>query len=159
MNSQQEHLHWNNLDGIATEQERLEWQIQFNKDEGFKAQFKSRQLLHECLRKMETEQPSIRFVKNVMDQLPPLYKKTIEPLIKPQFIKIFFVGLGMTISSIFFFAVLMDRTEYPMSFPGDKLLQQFNTLPVSVFSTLALISVSGLCLVLLDWRLKKRFVK
>lgn len=156
---QQEKKIWKYLDGEATEQERTWVQRRLMDDAAFKAEFQSRQQLNHTLQQMEPEQPSMRFVMNVMDSLPVLYKKTIDPLVSPKWIKAFMGSIGVFFVGLFAYAATSIGSVSTTNVPGEELIEKLNTLPISVFTTLAIISFTYLFFVILDRQLKKRFSK
>ncbi len=158
MNPQDDKLMWKYLDGEANEQERTWVQRRLTEDAAFKSELQSRQQLNHALQQMDAEQPSMRFVINVMDRLPILYKKSIEPLVNPKWVKAFLGGLVVFVVGLFGFAATFEGST-SSNIPGENLITQLYNTPVSVFTTLAIISFSYLFFVLLDRQLKKRFAK
>lgn len=152
-------LQWKYLDGEATESERSAVQRRLEEDAAFKTALHTRQQLHHTLRQMEPEQPSMRFVMNVMDSLPILYKKTIEPLVSPKWIKAFLGSLGVFFVGLFVYAATVIGSFSNSNIPGEQFIEKLNALPISVFTTLAIISFTYLFFVILDRQLKKRFAR
>lgn len=159
MKTQEDQLMWKYLDEEANEQERSLVQQQLAEDAVFKKELQSRQQLHHALQHQEADQPSMRFVMNVMESLPILYKKTFEPLVNPKWVKVFWGSLVIFIVGLFGFAAGSVGSVTTDNLPGENFIQRLNALPVSVFTTLAIISFSYLFFVLLDRQLKKRFAK
>lgn len=150
-------LQWKYLDGEATEQERTGVQRRLTDDAEFKEALQSRQQLHHTLRQVEPEHPSMRFVINVMDSLPILYKKSIEPLVSPKWVKVFMGSLGVFVVGLFAYAASAVDSVSTSNVPGEQFIDKLIALPASVFTTLAIISFSYLFFVVLDRQLKKRF--
>ena len=150
-------LQWKYLDGEATEQERTWVQRRLTDDAEFKAELQSRQQLNHTLHQMEPEHPSMRFVINVMDSLPQLYKKAIEPLVSPKWVKAFVGSLVVFIAGLFGYAATIVGSVSTGSTPNNSFIDRFNALPTSIFTTLAIVAFTYLFFVILDWQLKKRF--
>lgn len=160
MKPQDDKLHWKYIDGEATEQERTWVQRRLTDDASFKAEFQSRQQLNHTLQQMEPEQPSMRFTLNVMESLPVLYKKAIEPLVSPKWVKAFIGSLVAAVVGLFGYAAISADAEVVTShIPGQNFIERLNSLPISTFTTLIIISISYLFFVMLDRQLKKRFSK
>lgn len=159
MKPQDDQLQWKYLDGEATEQERTWVQHRLTNDAAFKAKLQSRQQLNHTLQQMEPEHPSMRFVINVMDSLPILYKKAMEPLVSPKWVKVFMGSLGVFFVGLFTYAATSIGSVSSSNVPGEQLVEKLNALPISVFTTLAIISFTYLFFVLLDRQLKKRFAR
>lgn len=159
MKPQDDKLMWKYLDQEANEQERTSLQRRLTDDEGFKQELQSRQQLNHALKQMEPEHPSMRFVMNVMESLPILYKKNIEPLVNPKWVKAFLGGLVVFVVGLFGYATVNAGSAAVPDMPGSNLVNQLYDMPVSVFTTLAIGSFSYLFFVLLDRQLKKRFAK
>lgn len=159
MKPQDDQLQWKYLDGEATEQERTWVQRRLTDDAAFKAELQSRQQLNHTLKQMEPEHPSMRFVINVMDSLPILYKKAIEPLVSPKWIKVFMGSIGVFVVGLFAYAATSFGSVSTSNVPGEQLIDKLNALPISVFTTLAIISFTYLFFVVLDRQLKKRFAR
>lgn len=159
MKPQDDKLMCKYLDGEANEQERTWVQRRLTDDATFKNEFQARQQLNHTLQQMDAEQPSMRFVMNVMESLPILYKKNIEPLVNPKWVKAFLGGLVIFVVGLFGFAATASGSASVDNIPGENLITQLYNMPVSVFTTLAIISFSYLFFVLLDRQLKKRFAR
>ncbi|MFN7115784.1 MAG: anti-sigma factor family protein [Saprospiraceae bacterium] len=159
MKTQDEQMLWKYLDSEANEQERTAVEQRVSEEAAFQQEFQARQQLHTALQKMEAEQPSMRFVMNVMDRLPILYKKTIEPLVNPKWVKAFFGSLGIFIAGLFGYAATLGGSTTNYDVPGANFIQRFNALPSSVFTILAMVSFTYLFFVILDRQLKKRFAR
>ncbi|GEM_PF-954221 len=157
MTPQDEQLMWKYLDGEASEQERTWLQRRLTDDMEFKAELQARQQLQGTLQHMEPEHPSMRFVMNVMDSLPQLYKKAIEPLVNPKWIKLFLGGFVIFVMGLLGYAATSVNTTSNNDGIGTNFIDRLNALPISVFTTLAMISFSYLFFVILDRQLKKRF--
>jgi len=158
MKPQDDKLMWKYLDGEANEQERTWVQRRMTDDAAFKSELQSRQQLNHALQQMDAEQPSMRFVMNVMESLPILYKKSIEPLVSPKWVKAFLGGLVVFVVGLFGYAATFEGST-SSNIPGENFAERLYSLPVSVFTMLAIASFSYLFFVLLDRQLKKRFAK
>lgn len=161
MKEQDKKLIWKVLDGEGTPEEREQSQQRRAEDSDFNLEFATREHLHDSLHKTEAEQPSMRFVMNVMDKLPQLYQRTIKPLISPIWVKGFLYTMTALLVGYFgSVAYYMRNTEQisPEAAPGAKVLSDF----VQMFSTqtwviLGMLGFSYLFFVWLDKTLKKRF--
>lgn len=164
MKEQDIHHIWKYLDNEATPSERGQLQKRATDDAAFNAELQTRQQLNHALQQMETEQPSMRFMMNVMDKLPQLYKKiVIKPLINPRWIKGFLYTL-----SILAFAYAGAVVQYmqsaekttSISLPGVEAVgNALAGLPTQVWVMLGILCFSYLFFVILDRQLKKRFAK
>ena len=159
MKQPDDQLQWKYLDGEATEQERTWVQRRLTDDATFKAELQSRQQLQHTLQQMEPEHPSMRFTINVIDSLPRLYQKAIEPLVSPKWVKAFLGGLVIFVVGLFGYAATNVGSVSSDSLPGSNLIERLNALPLSLFTTLAMISFTYLFFVILDQQLKKRFAR
>ena len=152
MKQPDDQLQWKYLDGEATERRLTD-------DETFKAELQSRQQLHHTLQQMEPEHPSMRFTINVIDSLPRLYQKTIEPLVSPKWVKTFVGSLVVFVAGLFGYAASNVSAVSAHSLLGSNLIERLNALPLSLFTILAMISFIYLFFVILDQQLKKRFAR
>jgi anti-sigma factor RsiW len=158
MKSQEEQI-WQYLDGELNTAERSALEQRLPEDHLLYTELQTRQILHQHLQQTEAEQPSLRFVKNVMDSLPFLYQKAIEPLIRPIWIKVFWGGLA-----IFIIGLLLYAVAFANVIAGSKDLQKLwiavlKHLPLPFFTFLLILSFGFLLFVILDKQLKNRFKK
>ncbi len=164
MKPQDEKLIWRYIDGECEPKERKVLQERIAQEPSFQQEVQARTSLHQSLRQMEAEQPSMRFVMNVMDRLPQLYKKVVvQPLIKPIWIRLFFYTLSAfallyTGGSIYY----LQQAESAGGAHIPVLQSFFDTiaaLPQQVWTLIVMLCVSYLFFVWLDGRLNKRFGK
>ncbi len=154
-------LIWKLLDGEGTPAEREHAQQRRSEDADFNLEFGMRAHLHESLQKTEAEQPSMRFVLNVMDKLPQLYRRTVKPLIRPIWVKGFlYAVLALLIGSFgigMYYVTITDEIS-PEAAPGAETVSNFfNALPTQTWLMLGMIGFSYLFFVWLDKALRKRF--
>ena len=159
----QEELIWKYLDGSATDEERQAVSERMEEDPAFRSALLERKKLSDSLEEMETEQPSLRFATNVMDRLPDLYRSTIEPLVRPFWIRFFFSTLAAFLAGYFalvFFSLSRGQlpAEGQTSSYAAKFAGLFPNIPSQVLSITAALSIAYLLLVLLDRRLKRQWL-
>jgi anti-sigma factor RsiW len=85
-----EELIWKYAEGTCTPEEKSEAEALLATDPNLRQEFESIRQVHTTLQNMEPEQPSMRFVQNLMEALPKLYGSlSAEPLVKPFWKKAF----------------------------------------------------------------------
>lgn len=153
---------WLSLDGDLgpTEQKRFEKALE--KDAELAKVFSQAQLLDKVLEKQEAEQPSMRFSKNVFEQLPQLYKKiNIEPLFSKRALTI---G-GLSILCFFMLSVTLAFLLQDSSGSGvdsnfwTSYVQQLSSIPDQWLLTIGLSSFCIFIVILLDQFLKKQILQ
>ncbi len=155
---------WNYLDGTGSPVQRQAVEKRLTEDAAFRAAFLERKHLHAALQEQEAEQPSMRFANNVMDKLPALYQRTVEPLVRPFWIKVFAGSLGAFLL-LYFGGVIysMERGlvsgEGPAARAGDQVSTLLDSLPPQVLSVVLALSISYLFLVFLDRKLQRLMLK
>src|SRR5689334_1546642 len=82
---------WEYIDGLSTEEERASIQALLHRDSSWKAKYDELQELNGFLSSSELEEPSLRFTKNVMDEI---MKHHIAPATKTYINKKVIYGLG-----------------------------------------------------------------
>lgn len=154
---------WEYLDGYGSPAEREAMEKRIAEDGAFRAAFLERQRLHTVLQKQEAEQPSMRFAKNVMDRLPALYRGSVEPLVRPFWIKVFAGALGAFL--ILYFVGVLYSVEHglisgegPAADLSHQVSSLFDRLPAQAFYVVLALSVSYLFLVFLDRKLHQRML-
>lgn len=161
---QDEHIIWSYLDGTATAAEREAVEKRLVEDNAFRAAFLERKHLHAALQEQEAEQPSLRFAKNVMDKLPALYQRTVEPLVRPFWIKAFAAGLGVFLL-LYFGGVIYSverglvSGEGPAARVGNQVSSLIDNLPSQALYIVLALSVSYLFLVFLDRKLQRLMLR
>jgi anti-sigma factor RsiW len=122
MNTQQnmEERLWGFIDGLASPQEKTVIEKLVEEDAAWKAKYAELLQLNEMLHGSETEQPSLRFTKNVMKEIAKLH---IAPATKNYLNKKIIWGIGF-----FFIAMLLAILVYGFG--------QMLAAPASVQSTL-----------------------
>lgn len=158
---EQDILIWKYLDGRATTEEQSTVERLLEEDPAFKAAFLERQKLEETIKKEELEQPSMRFAKNIMDKLPDLYRRTVEPLVRPFWIRVFFGTLsGFLLVYFGLVAYALHTGQISQGGPFAQLSEQvtgfFTGIPSQLLTIISALCFAYLGLVWLDRQLKKR---
>ena len=153
---------WDLLDGelSAEEQAALEQQIQA--DEAALSAQAERQLLHQELHKIEAEQPSMRFAKNIMERLPNLYRRlTIQPLVSPATLRIIIGSFSLFVLGYVMIAILVVRnlpkSESAVHPIASTFYSVFSSTSSNTISMLFGLSFGFILLLALDQWLKKVF--
>ncbi|MCB0630509.1 MAG: hypothetical protein R2824_13015 [Saprospiraceae bacterium] len=164
MKKETENRIWAYLDGSCTAEERLQVEQLLESDPSFREEFRKSEILHRELRQMEVEIPSMRFIQNVMDKLPPVQQLATVPLVSPKWLK----GFGLTFMSLIL--VFWGSSALMMSDNGE--LSQDTTEMVSLLEWMAQLTAKGIsgpyllagiifisiiCLFFLDKWLQARF--
>lgn len=76
-------LIWRYIDGECTPEEILFVEEQLQQKPSWKEEYALAQQVHTGLGEQELESPSMRFVQNILDQLPAIKKRIYDPLIAP----------------------------------------------------------------------------
>lgn len=161
---EREELIWKYLDGACTSEEKEQVEKLKKSDPAFRTALLERQRLNRELEEQPLEQPSLRFAKNVMDRLPELYQRSIEPLVRPFWIKVFFGSLGALFLA-YFIVVFQSlgqaapQAQGPATRWADRFSDLFASLPPQTLSILAALSLAYLGLVFLDRFLKRKWLK
>ena len=161
MNPIDEQQIWRFIDGECSPEEAARMTKRIAEDPAFRAAVAERRALHQQLGKLPTEQPSLRFVRNVMEQLTPLYVPLhIRSLISTRQLKIWLSGAGIL------FALLISLPFWtPNASAGNSALDPIFE-PMAAFwaqipqQWLMIVGVLGLAFLILhalDYQLKKRF--
>jgi hypothetical protein len=153
-------LIWKYLDGQATAEEKVRVERLLKEDQSFKAAFLERRQLENKMQEEDLEQPSLRFAKNIMDKLPDLYRRTVEPLVRPFWIRFFFGSLALFLLAYFgMVAYTLPTGEGPAGGPVARITEQvsafFEGLPTQVLTIVSALCFAYLGLVWLDRQLKK----
>lgn len=163
MKSKQENLIWRYLDQEASSEERSEVERLLLVDEVFKEQFLGCQVLQQKLEEMETEAPSMRFVQNVMDRLPPVRSLATTPLISVKWLRTFFGGILAILSIALGSSILLPTPDNLEVSAKDRLVSLLNPLleiiPANMLMMAGIISTGLLLLLLLDRWLQARFMR
>ncbi len=157
-------LIWKYLDGACTPEEKERVEKLKKEDAAFRAALLERQRLDQELEEQPLEQPSLRFAKNVMERLPELYQRSIEPLVRPLWIKVFFGSLGALFLAYFVIVFqslgqAAPQSQGPATRWADRFSDLFASLPPQTLSILAAVSLAYLGLVFLDRFLKRKWLK
>ncbi|MEN0004537.1 MAG: hypothetical protein AAF798_10345 [Bacteroidota bacterium] len=153
---------WDFIDGQCTAEEAATLKSALETDPNVKAEWAKRFKLHQQLSELPAEQPSMRFVQNLMDKLPLLYRKlSIAPLVKPFWVKtaLGFLALLLVgyIGFVFFY---IEQFGVNGQFTYLESMKNYlNQAPAKFLILFAAISISLSCLFVLDRFLKARFQK
>ena len=164
MKETDEQLIWKFLDGTLSEADKSKLEERRKNDPAFREALAEREELHRQLQEATPEQPSLRFVRNVMENLPVIYRRAVEPLVRPFWIKVFFGSLGILLLSYFVMVAYyvkekpIDQHDQVVSM-ADRVGQFIVGLPPQVFTIIAALSIGYLTLLLLDRYLKGRIIK
>lgn len=158
MNPSDEQLIWRYLDGECDPEEQRTVASRLETDPAFRAAWAERRALHLRLQAVEAEQPSLRFVQNVMDRLPLSLR--IEPLVSRRQWRNWLTG-----AAAFLLALLGLTWSLPPTAAGgtavEPYLQPFNEfvlgLPQQLLALTGALGIGFLVLVWLDRKLKARF--
>ncbi|MCB0571144.1 MAG: hypothetical protein KDC66_15325 [Phaeodactylibacter sp.] len=153
-------LLWKYIDGACTPEEKAEVERLLAEDTAFRLAYAQRLKLHQSLKEQPLEQPSMRFVRNVMDRLPSLYKKLS---VRPLFTTTQWSILG-ALTAVFMLGYSYITYQYAESAPKaaepsqiDIVASALNGLPTQFMAVLAAVSFGVIGLVWLDRQLKQRF--
>jgi anti-sigma factor RsiW len=155
-------LIWKYLDGECSPEERAEVERRRAEAPEFAEALRQRELLHEGLRALEAEQPSLRFAANVIDKLPALYRRAaaraFQPLVSPWAARLFLAFFALL-------SIVCLQAAIALTPPGgggayaqwvSPLTEFFQRLSPQDFSVVAALSGSLLILFALDRRLQRR---
>lgn len=162
MNHFTEEQLWNYIDGSCTEEEKEQIEHALPDNEELRLALAERMTLHQALQKIEAEEPSMRFVQNIMEQLPNI-SFTLPQLVPPKLRRGFL--LAMTTLSAAIFLLVLNLPESATS-PGTEstpyVSQWVEWTTTVVNSPITMIvgclGLSFLLLTFLDRYLKKRLV-
>ena len=163
MKEQNEQMIWKYLDGHSSPAECEAMEKRLAEDAAFRAAFLERQRLHAALQEQEAEQPSLRFAKNVMDRLPALYRRSVEPLVRPFWTKVFAGALGAFLI-LYFGGVIYSverglvSGEGPAAEVGNQVSTWLDRLPPHALYIVLALSISYLFLVFLDRKLQQKML-
>lgn len=151
-----EELLWRYIDGDCSEEEQQLIKNALAEDESLKEAMAERQALHAALKKIEEEEPSMRFATNVMENLPEQLWSW-RPLVTRQLVGQFLLGLSGSIAICY----LLAASFGPGSTSGNskQMIGQVsnwsNQLFSSSFSSIIILSsVILICLYFFDKYLK-----
>ncbi|GAB5553266.1 MAG: hypothetical protein Sapg2KO_28570 [Saprospiraceae bacterium] len=153
---------WLSLDGDLDPAEQKRFEQAMEKDAELATTFFEAKTLDNALSKQEAEQPSMRFSKNVFEQLPQLYRKiSIEPLFTK---KALTIGI-LSVLSFFVLSVipafLLDGNasgNVESNF-WETYINQLSNIPNQWLLTIGLVSFCLTTVILLDQFLKKQILK
>ena len=148
-------LIWKDIEAQTTTEEKQYIQFQLDQDPYFRDTYQQNQQLHQALNDLDPYQPSMRFVKNIMEQLPSLAAPlNITPIVPPQFLRNILLGL------LALFALLLIAIGEPymgstaVAQPNLKVTLQvvhfFNNVPKDVYLAMASVAIATLLFLSLD---------
>lgn len=152
---------WLSLDGDLDPAEQKRFEEAMQKDATLATNYSEAKTLDHALSKQEAEQPSMRFSKNVFEQLPQLYKKiSIEPLFTKRALNlgVFTIGSFSVLSIVLAF-FLEDTTDGVESNFWNTYIHQLSNIPNQWLLTIGLASFCLSAVIFLDRFLKKQILK
>lgn len=152
---------WLSLDGDLDPAEQKRFEEAMEKDIVLATNYSQAKTLDHALSKQEAEQPSMRFSKNVFEQLPQLYKKiNIEPLFTKRALTIGVFAIGsFSVLSIILAFFLEGTTGSVESNFWSTYIHQLSNIPKQWLLTIGLVSFCLSAVILLDQFLKKQILK
>lgn len=153
---------WLSLDGDLDPAEQKRFEQAMEKDVELATTFFEAKTLDKALSKQEAEQPSMRFSKNVFEQLPQLYKKiSIEPLFTKKALTIGILSvLSFSILSVVLAFFLGGNASGGVESNFWKTyINQLANIPNQWLLTIGLASFCLAAVILLDQFLKKQILK
>ena len=152
---------WQSLDKELDEAAQQAFEKEMEEDTAQAIAFSQAKEIHEGLQQLEADEPSMRFNKNVLENLPQLYKKiSIEPFFAPRVLRrvALLIGLLGFISLLpAFFIDSNSSTAYPNILLD--FLQLSGDLPTKWMFMLAVLGFGFIAYTILDRQLKKRIFK
>lgn len=154
-----EELLWKYIDGNCSEEEKKAINTAIAEDDTLRAALAERIALHQALKKMEAEQPGMRFTSNVMENLPDKVLAW-QPLLSPRLIGKFFGGLTAGLAICFLLVYNIQATESGQDYASiiGQVTQWSHQVFYSTFSKIiAMLTLSLLPLYFLDRFLKRNY--
>ena len=161
MNEKDHELMWKFIDGDCEAEEFSYVQKKLDVDPLFHNEWKEKLILHEALKEIDYNQPSLRFVKNVMEALPAgNFKLTIPPLVPKSTIwRVIYGSIAFTAMMIF--AGWGNDPITAQLLPGERSYSQLTALligiPGSTWQIIMAVSLGFLVLIGMDYFLSKKF--
>ena len=156
-------LIWKYVDGECTPAEISQIESAARRDPEVRRAIAEAEMLHLKLQKQETEAPSMRFVQNVMEALPPIYRKySSEPLLNPSWIKAFYAFLAVFLITYIWMFAEYARGDNPEAYAWMATVEStYESILGQLFGqSTVLIAALGISIILLYWvdrRLKNYF--
>jgi anti-sigma factor RsiW len=154
------HKLWDFIDGQCSPEEAEQIKAAMEKDETLKTEWAKRYQLQQALKEVPAEQPSMRFVQNLMDRLPQMYQKlSIAPLVKPLWVRVTTGFLAFLVAGYFGFVWYYVET---VGVSGrlavlDSVSNVLSQMPSQLMVVVAAVTIGMSFLILIDAFLKKRF--
>lgn len=152
---------WASLDGDLNAEQKSEFEKKRNQDFELDSHYLEAQKLDQALKKIETEEPSMRFTQKVMEALPFIYRKiNIEPLLNSRMFWIIassiFVLVVLTIIPAFFVS-----GEYAAEYLNtiSNLSERFTQLPSKWFVIASALSIGFIGVLTMDRSIKKMILR
>lgn len=157
MNTIEEQL-WNYIDGYCNAAEKQEIEIKIAADLEYNAIYKELLAVHQELNKLDFEEPSLSFTRNVMEkvalELPPIALKTkIDNRI------IYAIGSMFVISLLFIFGYAVSISEWDFELPKIDLAFDATKIFTPTFILMFVLFDIALGLIYIDILWRKRATK
>lgn len=151
-------LLWKYAEGTCQAAEKAEIEKLLASDPSLREELEMIQQIHRVLDKMEPEQPSMRFSKNVMEALPDIYSQPApEPLVSFFWKKIFWGAVVAGVAGVFFLPALNVGSSFSLPFTDalSRFLQSATgQLPATAVTSFVLVLFSVAALTGVDKLLK-----
>jgi hypothetical protein len=152
-------LLWKYAEGRCSPKERAEVDRLVSGDAALQQDLAAIREVQAALVVMEPEQPSMRFVQQVMEHLPKGHFAA-EPLIKPFWMKTFWIALAASMTAIFFFPATGNTDGGPVAHYAEDVLSGVNAvldaIPPMVLQYFVLVILAAVILAVLDKTLSLR---
>ena len=156
MNTIEEQL-WNYIDGNCTDSEKAEIEAKIATNLPYHAAYQELLAVHQELNKLDFEEPSLSFTRNVMEQVklelrPVALKTKIDNRI------IYSIGAFFMISILGIFGYVISISDLSFTFEMPKLDLSFDTTQIfnPIFLQIFILFDVALALIYLDSYLRKR---
>ena len=152
---------WQSLDKELNEADQQAFEKEMEADPTQAIAFSQAKEIHDGLQQLEADEPSMRFNKNVLENLPQLYKKiSIEPFFAPRVLRrvaLLIGSLGLISLLPAFFIDSNSANAYPNILLD--FLQLSGDLPTNWMFMLAVLGFGFIVYAIMDRQLKKRILK
>lgn len=152
---------WSSLDGDLSEQEQKAFEKEMAENKALAQQFMEAKELDAELKQMEADEPSMRFSKNLLEQLPQLYRRVnIEPLFQRKALTrggLFLAIVAMITLSPAFFVETEGLSGTPPVW--EQWLSFLNHLDPQWISMIAFLCSGFILYFFADQQLKKQLLK
>ncbi|TAK38530.1 MAG: hypothetical protein EPO28_11165 [Saprospiraceae bacterium] len=152
-------LLWKYAEGRCCPKERVEVEQLTSQNAGLQQDLAIIRKVQATLTTMELEQPSMRFVQQVMEHLPKRHFAA-EPLIKPFWKKTFWIALAASMVAVFFSTATGNAVADPVGQYAGAVLAAVNValeaVPPMVLQYFVLVILTFVILAVLDKTLSLR---